>query len=168
MPIKAPPVFLTPHNWSGFYLGANLRGAWSLNIPGNNLYGGFTEFIGGVQLGYNVQAGHFLFGVEGDFDGATFGHPALPAPGPAGLLEWVSSTASNHTGPLNSNTTEIFLGNWTSATVPPIQLNRDLQMVKFGANYEFETGLADTVTPTRIGHPGYGETADKRNQWCGI
>ena len=35
--------------------------AWtngSLNIPGNNFYGGITEFIGGVQAGYNFQAGH--------------------------------------------------------------------------------------------------------------
>jgi hypothetical protein len=56
-------------------------GAWtsgSLNIPGNNFYGGLTEFIGGVQAGYNVQAGHFLFGVEGDFDWSTFDHPTLP------------------------------------------------------------------------------------------
>jgi len=55
MPVKAPPPFLPPYNWSGFYLGANLGGAWtsgSLNIPGNNLYGGLTEFIGGIQLGY--------------------------------------------------------------------------------------------------------------------
>ena len=73
MPVKAPPTPLPPYNWSGFYLGANLGGAWtngSLNIPGNNLYGGLTEFIGGVQAGYNFQAGHLLFGVEGDFDGA--------------------------------------------------------------------------------------------------
>ena len=29
---------------------------------------GSTAFIGGFQLGYNLQAGHFLVGVEGDFD----------------------------------------------------------------------------------------------------
>ena len=28
-----------------------------------------------VQAGYNVQAGSFLFGVEGDFDWASFDHP---------------------------------------------------------------------------------------------
>jgi hypothetical protein len=33
-------------------------------------------------------------------------------------------------------------------TFPPLQLNRDLQMVKFGANYKFESGLPDTVTPS--------------------
>jgi opacity protein-like surface antigen len=61
MPVKAPTP-PPPYNWSGFYLGANLGGAWtngSLNIPGNNLYGGLTEFIGGVQAGYNFQAGIF-------------------------------------------------------------------------------------------------------------
>ena len=42
------------------------------NIPDNNFYGGTTEFIGGVQAGYNFQVGHLLFGVEGDFDGASF------------------------------------------------------------------------------------------------
>ena len=64
-------------------MGANFGGAWtngSLNIPGNNFYGGITEFIGGVQAGYNFQAGHLLLGVEGDFDWATFNHPTFPAP----------------------------------------------------------------------------------------
>ena len=74
MPVKAPPVE-PPFNWSGLYYGANFGGAWtsgSLNIPGNNFYGGITEFIGGVQLGYNVQAGHFLLGIESDFDWVGF------------------------------------------------------------------------------------------------
>jgi opacity protein-like surface antigen len=102
MPVKAPPAPPPPYNWSGFYLGANLGGAWtsgSLNIPGNNLYGGLTEFIGGVQAGYNFQAGHLLFGVEGDFDGATFGHPALPTPtlgsvSQNGLERWQAASDS--------------------------------------------------------------------------
>jgi len=208
LPTKAPvyqaPVVAPPYNWSGFYVGANFGGGWSngnLNIPGNNLYGGLTEFIGGVQAGYNFQAGHFLFGVEGDFDGATFGHPALPTPtlgsvsqnwigtvaGRVGLVEdrwlvygkfgggWVQSNASlNFPGVTwqGSNTSsgwlagvgveygfkpnwtikleydQIFLGNWTSATFPAIQLNRDLQMVKFGANYKFESGTSEAVERT--------------------
>jgi opacity protein-like surface antigen len=85
MHVKAPPrpAAAEPYNWSGFYLGANVGGAWSngsLNIPGNNLFDGLTEFIGGAQAGYNLQAGHLLVGVEGDFDWATFGHPALLTP----------------------------------------------------------------------------------------
>ena len=37
---------------SGLYVGGNFGGAWTsgnLNIPGNNFYGGVTEFIAGVQ-----------------------------------------------------------------------------------------------------------------------
>ena len=82
LPTKAPvnrtPITAPPYNWSGFYVGANFGGAWtngSLNIPGNNFYGGITELIGGVQAGYNFQAGHLLLGVEGDFDWASFNHP---------------------------------------------------------------------------------------------
>ncbi len=84
LPAKASaykaPIAAPPYNWSGFYVGANFGGGWSngsLNIPGNNLYGGLSEFIGGVQAGYNFQAGHFLIGVEGEFDGAGFAHPSF-------------------------------------------------------------------------------------------
>jgi opacity protein-like surface antigen len=223
LPVKAPPALPPPYDWSGFYLGANLGGAWAsgnLNIPGNNLYGGLTEFIGGAQLGYNVQAGHFLFGVEGDFDGATFGHPALPTPtlgsesqnwigtvaGRVGLVEdrwllygklgggWVRSDASlNIPGAswqgsnissgwlagvgieygfkshwtLKLEYDQIILGSWTSATAPPIQLNRDLQMVKFGANYKFESGFTDTIAPTATAHsaePSENEDLAKQSQ----
>jgi opacity protein-like surface antigen len=209
MPVKAPPLPEPLYNWSGAYMGANFGGAWSsgnLNIPNNNFYGGLTEFIAGVQAGYNIQAGHFLFGVEGDFDGATFGHPALPAPtlgsvsqdwigtiaGRAGIVEdrwlvygklgggWVHNNAVlNFPGVSwsGSNTSSgwlagvgleygfkshwtvrleyDFLGisNWTSATLPSIQLNRDLQMVKAGINYKFDSGLPDIVAPIKTSAP---------------
>jgi opacity protein-like surface antigen len=206
MPTKAlpAPVSPPPYNWSGLYVGANFGGAWTsgnLNIPGNNFYGGITEFIGGVQAGYNVQAGHLLFGVEGDFDGATFNHPTLPTPtlgsvshrwmstvaGRVGLVEdrwlvygkvgagWVHSSASLNIPGVSwsgSNTSSgwlvgagveygfkshwtirleydfLALANWASPTVPSIELNRDVQMVKAGINYKFESGLPDTVERT--------------------
>jgi opacity protein-like surface antigen len=62
LPVKAPLFPVPPYNWSGAYAGANLGGAWtsgSLNIPNNSFYGGLTEFIAGVQAGYNFQAGIF-------------------------------------------------------------------------------------------------------------
>src|SRR5215475_11852835 len=97
MPVKARPLPEPPYNWSGFYVGVNFGGAWtsgSLNIPNNNFYGGLTEFIGGVQAGYNVQAGHLLFGVEGEFDGASFGHPALPTPTLGSVSQnWIGTVA---------------------------------------------------------------------------
>jgi opacity protein-like surface antigen len=99
MPTKALPASVPPppYNWSGFYVGANFGGAWtngSLNIPNNSFNGGLTEFIGGVQAGYNFQAGHLLLGVEGDFDGATFSHPALPIPTFGSVSQnWIGTVA---------------------------------------------------------------------------
>ena len=177
-------------------MGATIGGAWtngSLNIPGNNLYGGITEFIGGIEAGYNFQAGHFLFGVEGDFDWAAFDHLALPAPtlgsvsqhwistvaGRFGIVNdrwlvygkvgggWVQSSATlNVPAPgWNGSSTDggLLIGggveygfkarwtvkleydyltqsNWTSATVPALPLNRDVQMIKAGINYKFVSG----------------------------
>jgi opacity protein-like surface antigen len=101
LPTKAPvnktPIAAPTYNWSGFYVGANFGGGWtngSLNIPGNNLYGGLTEFIGGIQAGYNFQAGHLLFGVEGDVDWASFNHPTLPVPTLGSVNQhWISTVA---------------------------------------------------------------------------
>jgi opacity protein-like surface antigen len=100
MAIKAPPptVPVAPYNWSGLYVGGNFGGAWTsgnLNIPGNNFYGGLTEFIGGVQAGYNFQTGNFLYGVEGDLDWATFDHPTLPTPTLGSVSQhWIGTAAA--------------------------------------------------------------------------
>lgn len=101
LPTKAPvnntPIAAPTYNWSGLYVGANFGGGWSndsLNIAGNNPYGGLTEFIGGVQAGYNYQAGHLLLGVEGDINWASFNHPTLPVPTLGSVNQnWVSTLA---------------------------------------------------------------------------
>ena len=82
----------TPFDWSGFYIGGNIGGNWvdysgdgfsdSLNTrlpPGPNTIlvastSAFDSksgaFLGGGQAGYNQQFfGHFVLGLEGDFDG---------------------------------------------------------------------------------------------------
>jgi opacity protein-like surface antigen len=96
----APPLY----NWSGLYLGANLGGAWSnrtLNVAGTAWDDpGSGAFIGGFQLGYNLQAGHFLVGFEGDFDWATFGRPGFTVSSPLGPVQffdrqkWISTVAA--------------------------------------------------------------------------
>ena len=215
LPTKAPayktPIAAPPYNWSGFYVGANFGGGWtkgSLNIPDNNFYGGTTEFIGGLQAGYNFQAGHLLFGVEGDIDWASFNHPALPTPtsgsvshrwmstvaGRVGLVNdrwlvfaklgggWAHSDATVNVpgSPIwNGSSTNggwligggieygfkahwtvkleydyLALSNWNSATVPAVGLSRDVQMVKAGINYKFESGLPAGVEPSRAGRSG--------------
>ena len=108
LPTKAPvnrtPITAPPYNWSGFYVGANFGGTWtngSLNIPTSNFYGGITELIGGVQAGYNFQAGHLLLGVEGDFDWASFNHPTLPVPTLGSVSHHWMSTVAGRVGLVN-------------------------------------------------------------------
>jgi outer membrane immunogenic protein len=85
-PVYAPPVAVAP-TWTGIYLGFNGGWGWS-NTNNNNLTfaptvaGTFVPFtigsgnnnangpVFGGQLGYNYQAGSWVFGVEGDVDGA--------------------------------------------------------------------------------------------------
>jgi outer membrane immunogenic protein len=70
---KAEPVSYVPYyNWTGFYIGAHIGGAWadkSWSAPGVGALGGHTGdgFIGGGQIGYNWQTGPWVFGIEADF-----------------------------------------------------------------------------------------------------
>ena len=88
MAVKAPPPAPLPviYNWSGFYIGGNLGGAWSSgwsstsNPVPSEVFVGFPPMalsntasgvIGGGQIGYNWQFnGNWLLGVETDFQGA--------------------------------------------------------------------------------------------------
>jgi outer membrane immunogenic protein len=73
------PAVRAAYDWSGFYLGVNLGGAWAkshhdFTVGGaqvsNNTstHGGV---IGGVQGGYNWQSGAWVLGVETDFQGSS-------------------------------------------------------------------------------------------------
>ena len=75
--VKTPPPPVPVLNWTGFYIGANIGGAWSdnswtdsrfLTNFGNN--GNNGAFIGGGQVGGNYQIGQFVVGGEWDFDWA--------------------------------------------------------------------------------------------------
>jgi outer membrane immunogenic protein len=74
-PVKAPPFVPPPFTWTGFYLGGNLGFAWAQHTVTDSIYGLSFDtarkdlFIGGGQVGFNYQAGWFVGGVEGDFDG---------------------------------------------------------------------------------------------------
>lgn len=64
-------------NWSGFYAGAHIGGAWGdmkttdvlgFGLPtGESFHNRPTDVFGGGQLGYNFQRDRFVFGVEADF-----------------------------------------------------------------------------------------------------
>ena len=79
LPVKAPVMMPIPvYNWTGFYIGGNLGGAWTNgtltdNFSGVSLGGGNKSgFIGGGQIGYNWQVSpQFVLGVEWMFDGTS-------------------------------------------------------------------------------------------------
>src|SRR5258708_381999 len=87
VPIRGPgpvPPYVTPtpcyncnyyYNWTGFYIGANVGGAWETGTLTDDLFHvSFSNtrsgFIGGGQIGYNWQISpQFVLGVEWMFDG---------------------------------------------------------------------------------------------------
>ncbi len=85
--LKEAPAFVPPPLWTGFYIGANVGGAWAdlhnidrdgiwSGIPGTGWNDSVSGVIGGGQIGYNWQANNvfsgFVFGVEADFGGTGF------------------------------------------------------------------------------------------------
>jgi outer membrane immunogenic protein len=78
MAVKAPPPPPVPvFSWTGFYIGANIGGAWANNNWTDTLFltnfnnnGNNGVFIGGGQIGGNYQIGSFVIGGEWDFDWA--------------------------------------------------------------------------------------------------
>lgn len=83
LPVKAKPVAF--HNWTGFYIGANVGGAWGSNDTENSVISGAngtasaiaqsagqgtargSGFTGGGQIGYNWQFARWVTGLEADF-----------------------------------------------------------------------------------------------------
>jgi len=107
-PIYAAPIF----TWTGFYVGLNAGYGFGGNknvtiggsplITGSQLAGSVPfalgkerdGFIGGAQIGYNWQAGAFVYGLEADFQGADIKKSASacdPVGGCASVLTSVST-----------------------------------------------------------------------------
>ena len=70
---KAPAEpYVAPFTWTGFYIGLNGGYAWG-DADISNAFGSFSTsgndgwLIGGT-IGYNLQTGNWVWGIEGDFD----------------------------------------------------------------------------------------------------
>lgn len=70
---KAPVAPAPVYNWTGFYIGGHIGGAWR-DRDNNNLFGltGGNDgghFLGGVQVGadYQFAGSNFVIGVEGQY-----------------------------------------------------------------------------------------------------
>ena len=88
MPLKAPPpVAPAMYNWTGFYIGGHIGGAW-LDANGHDRFDPLHHcidgwvcfddsglgrnngrFIAGGQIGYNYQVNQFVWGIEGQISG---------------------------------------------------------------------------------------------------
>jgi outer membrane immunogenic protein len=110
----APPAYVAPAvvapTWTGLYLGFNGGWGWSNSNNSNLAFtGAFAPFtvatsnnnanspVFGGQLGYNYQTGSWVWGIEGDIDGANIQanqNVVLPIGGSAFLNEkqnWLAS-----------------------------------------------------------------------------
>lgn len=66
-----------PYSWTGFYVGAQVGGAWNdsrwspLSAPGFDPFNtNGSGVVYGGQIGYNYQINRFVIGIEGDFAGS--------------------------------------------------------------------------------------------------
>lgn len=62
--MKDGPSYVTVTNWSGFYAGANVGYGSSVNTYDTDLIP--EGIFGGGQLGFNMQRGSLVFGLETD------------------------------------------------------------------------------------------------------
>lgn len=65
----------TSYTWTGFYVGANVGGAWNdskwSDFGGPEFNTNGSGAVYGGQIGYNYQIQQFVLGVEADFDGSS-------------------------------------------------------------------------------------------------
>lgn len=69
---KAPPYYVAPFSWTGFYVGINGGYGWG-KADVSNTAGSFTTdnqdgWLVGGTIGYNLQTGVWVWGIEGDLD----------------------------------------------------------------------------------------------------
>jgi outer membrane immunogenic protein len=71
-PAYKAPIYVAPFSWSGFYVGINGGYGWGtanwtnpLGTTGNYKVNGA---LAGGTIGYNLQTGVWVWGLEGDFD----------------------------------------------------------------------------------------------------
>ena len=75
----APTVPATIYNWTGFYIGGHIGGAFAGN---NSLEGNGGRFLGGVQGGFDYQfAPNWVTGIEAEYSWMTRNNNGVTFPG---------------------------------------------------------------------------------------
>jgi outer membrane immunogenic protein len=107
MPVKAPVMQPPVASWAGWYIGLNAGANWQSSsnsfgyaggdLPVTSVHTRSTGFIGGGQIGYNWQAGTFVYGLEGDISGlggssnANIGTPFGGGKAISNRITWLST-----------------------------------------------------------------------------
>jgi outer membrane immunogenic protein len=136
-PPPAPVLF----SWTGFYFGLNAGGKWAqvddtVTVGGTSLtFSGDTRssWIAGGQVGYNWQAGAWVFGIEGDIDAQDFNR---------------SRTVGTTVGPLLAGDVFSVDSNWQASLRGRIGYagwDRTLLYITGGAAWTQITGTASLV-----------------------
>lgn len=167
--MKDAPVYVAPHIWTGFYVGANVGYGWSaedsaeLTVDGTGpLYPltakystDFEGVFGGGLIGYNIQRGRVVFGIEADIQAADFTEtysavnpfslPNIVPSGTASLntkldIDWLG-TLRARLGVASGNTLIYATGGLAFGEVDLEGLYANFSQVPFGAE-DTNTGFA--------------------------
>ncbi len=131
--------YARPFSWTGLYVGVHGGVGWTdadWKFSGSSLsHSGYGGLLGG-QVGYNIQAGRAVLGIEGDYSGAWLG-ASDPCPNPAFAckhdVNWLASIRGRLGFTVNDNRTLLY-GTagvaWADATLS----TRDAANVPFGSD----------------------------------
>jgi outer membrane immunogenic protein len=84
VPIMAEPVVAPVYNWTGLYSASTVGGEWwditgTYANPLDHHSTSGSKFLTGSHIGYQYQAGNWVFGVEAGFNFTWGGHSAYTA-----------------------------------------------------------------------------------------
>jgi outer membrane immunogenic protein len=146
LPVKAPPTTVLPFTWTGAYAGAHGGYGWSTS-GGLDAKGGF----GGGQIGYNVQTGTIVLGIEGDISGGDISQTVNGAFGIPFTTAFTNDTLASLRGRAGiAYNTWLFYGaagggwahNKISANVGGVPFSSDAWLSGWSAGGGVEWGLA--------------------------
>jgi len=165
---KAPPAQMYAPNWTGLYVGAHVGAGFGTSDSNLSAGGGSpgsialangsgSGVIGGGQVGYNIQAGWLVYGIEGTFTGSGIS-------GNAPCLVFITCSAS---------------ANWyatVTGRVGGLLTDRTLAYVKGGAVWEdvdygasVPGAFSVSSSATRLGYLiGAGVEYRLNNHWSGF
>lgn len=153
MAVKARPVTapVLLYNWTGFYIGANVGGAWdnttsevpsaafgATAFPASITRSGFTA---GGQIGYNWQVNKVVWGLEADFNYVDFRSASVSIPEPL-------ATAFGSGGPPNVFTYTVGRQDFFGTVRGRIGYAWDRFMLYATGGLAYGNGITNTVTYT--------------------